>query len=122
MIREYNVAIHHPGAMSADLNIRWNVPDDTILQHVSGVTSNDCATTIQIGDENTANLHLAAADVGSGTNQVHEYGHQTFSDFATGQHPRILDGDTIVIAVDFDGDAQGDPGEDLTLVLRFAEG
>lgn len=122
MIREFNVCIHVPGAMSADLDIRWNAPDNCTLLHVSGVTSNDAATLITVGDETTAALHLASWDVGAGANTVHEKGDVgAFSDFATTQFPRIADGDTIVIAVDYDGE-QGTSGADLTLVLRFAEG
>lgn len=122
MIREFNVCFHVAGAMSAALNIRWNVPDDCTLLHVSAVTSNDASTTITIGDETTAALHLASWDVGAGANTVHEKGDASaFSDFATGQYPRISDGDTVVIAVDHDGDS-GTSGADLTLVLRFAEG
>ncbi len=122
MIREFDVAFHVPGAMAADLNIRWNAPDDCQLLHMSGVTSNDAATTIQIGDEATAALHLAAYDIGAGANTVHERGDASaFTDWATGQYPRIQDGDTVVVAVDHDGDG-GTSGADLTLVLRFAEG
>ena len=124
MIREFNVGFHIPGALGAGpFNIRWNAPDDCTLLHVSGVTSNDAATTMTIGDETTAALHLAAWDIGAGANTVHEKGNASaFSDFATGQYPRILDGDTIVIAVDPNGPEQGTSGADLTLVLRFAEG
>lgn len=122
MIREFEKTIHVAGAMSAALDIRWNVPDDCQLLHVSAVTSNDAATTLTIGDEATAALHLAAWDVGAGAQTVHEKGDASaFTDFATGQYPRISDGDTIVIAVDHDGDS-GTSGADLTLVLRFAEG
>ena len=124
MIREFNVGLHIPGTLGAGpYNIRWNAPDDCTLLHVSGVTSNDAATTITIGDETTAALHLAAWDIGAGAWTVHERGDASaFGDFATGQWPRILDGDTIVIAVDPNGPEQGTSGADLTLVLRFAEG
>ena len=123
MIREFNVAIHVPGAMTADLDIRWNVPDGCTLLHFSGVTSNAAADTlITIGDETTAALHLASYDIGTGANTVYERGDVgAFGDFATGQFPHMLDGDTIVIAVDHDG-ANGTSGADLTLVLRFGEG
>jgi len=122
MIREFEKCFHINGAMTAAANIRWNAPDDCQLLHVSGVTSNDAATTIEIGDETTAALHLASYDIGAGANTVHERGdNSAFGDFATGQYPRISDGDTVVIAVDHDGDT-GTSGADLTLVLRFAEG
>lgn len=120
MMREFDVAFHIPGTLVA-MNIRWNVPDDCTLLHVSGHTTNDSNTTITIGDEDTAELHLVESDVGMGGNTVYEFGHQAFSDFVGGQWPRILDGDTIVIIVNPDGDS-GTTGNDLTLVLRFAEG
>lgn len=122
MIREFDVAFHIPGTTSADLNIRWNVPDNCQLLHVSAVTSTDDAASLTIGDETTPALHLAAWVFGAGANTVAEKGDASaFSDFATGQYPRISDGDTIVIAVDHDGDG-GTSGANLTLVLRFAEG
>lgn len=122
MIREFEKTIHIPGTMSADLNIRWNPPDDCTLLHVSAVTSTNDAASLTIGDETTAALHLAAWAFGLGANTVREKGDASaFSDFATGQYPRISDGDTVVIAVDHDGDG-GTSGANLTLVLRFAEG
>ncbi len=122
MIREFNITIHVPGTMSADLDIRWNVPDNCQLLHVSACTSTDDAASLTIGDETTAALHLAAWVFGAGANTVAERGDASaFANFATGQYPRISDGDTIVIAVDHDGDG-GTSGADLTLVLRFAEG
>ena len=122
MIREFDVAFHIPGTMSANLNIRWNVPDNCTLLHVSAVTSTDDAATLTIGDETTAALHLAAWAFGLGANTVYERGDASaFGNFATGQWPRISDGDTIVIAVDHDG-VGGTSGANLTLVLRFAEG
>ena len=122
MIREFDVAFHVTGTMAADLDIRWNVPDDCQLLHLSAVTSTDDASTMTIGDETTANLHLAAYAIGLGANTVYERGDASaFANWATGQYPRIQDGDTIVIAVDHDGDG-GTSGANLTLVLRFAEG
>jgi len=122
MIREFDVAFHIPGTMSADLDIRWNVPDDCQLLHVSAVTSTDDAASMTIGDEADPDLHLTTWAFGLGANTVREKGDASaFSDFATEQYPRISDGDTVVIAVDHDGDG-GTSGADLTLVLRFAEG
>ena len=37
------------------------------------------------------------------------------------QHPRIEDGDVVIITVDYDG-ATGTAAADLTLVLTFTEG
>ena len=122
MIREFEVLFHIPGTTSADLNIRWNVPDNCQLLHVSAVTSTDDAALMTIGDETTANLHLASWAFGLGANTVYERGDASaFGNFATGQFPRIADGDTIVIAVDHDGDG-GTSGANMTIVLRFAEG
>lgn len=122
MIRKFCKAFHVPGTLTANLNIRWIPPDNCQLLHVSGVTSNDAATTVDVGDAADAGLHVEDFDVGAGANTIHELADvQDFTEFETGQWPRIADGDTVVIAVDYDGDS-GTAGHDLTLVLTFAEG
>lgn len=123
MIRKYAVEFHVPGTLTQDLDIRFNVPDNCQLLHISGVTSNDAATTIDVGDETNAALHVNDMDIGSGANEVHELANvQMYSEFELGQWPRIADGDTVVITVDWDGDSSGDAGQNTTLVLTFAEG
>ncbi len=126
MQRKFTVTFHVPGESVAALSIRWIVADHCQLIHVSGCTSDDAATTIDIGDETDAGLHVEDMDIGSTANAVHQlpvlaaaYANTgSFMEFETGQFPRIRDGDTIVIAVDTDQN----PGDDITIVLTFLEG
>lgn len=127
MQRKYTVSFYIPGESTAALNIRWNVPDHCQLVHISASTSDAALlTSMDIGDENDAGLHVEDMVIGTVANQVYElpvlsgaYGNTgSFMEFETGQFPRIRDGDTVVIAVDTDQNN----ADDITIVLTFLEG
>jgi hypothetical protein len=76
------------------------------------VTSNDSDATIKIGTDDEFLAETTIGDNGTPS----EFDRSDFVD----QHPRIEDGDIIVITVDYDG-ASGTVAADLTLVLTFLE-
>ncbi len=126
MQRKFTLSFHIPGESVAALNIRWIVADHCQLIHVSGCTSDDAATTIDIGNVADPGLHVEDMDIGSTANAIHELpvlsgvlgDTGAYNEFETGQYPRIRDGDTVIIAVD----ADQNPGDDITIVLTFLEG
>jgi hypothetical protein len=109
--------IHVPGTLAANLNIRWTVPDDCQLVHVSA--SNSAATngTFIIGNSSDDDAYLTTADIGD-SNVPNEF---DLDDFVNDQFPHIVDGTIIVITVDYDG-ASGTAAANFTLVLTFTEG
>jgi len=117
MLRKFVHTVHVPGT-GTDMNIRWNVPSDCTLVHVSACTSGNDNATMEIGDESDADAHLTSSAIGSGANTVAEFDKD---DFVDTEFPRLQDGDTLVITVDTDGGVSG-TGDDLTLVLTFVEG
>jgi hypothetical protein len=85
------------------------------LVHVSAVASNDSDATLKIGTS-TDDEFLAETTIGdSRTPSEFDWG-----DFVD-QHPRIEDGDIVVLTLDYDG-ATGTAAADLTLILTFTEG
>jgi hypothetical protein len=113
----FTQAFHIPGTLSANLNIRWTVPKDCQLIHVSA--SNSAATngTFILGTSTDDNAYLETADIGD-SNVPNEF---DLDDFVNDAFPHILDGTIFVITVDYDG-ASGTAAANLTLVLTFAEG
>lgn len=116
--RHFGRTIHVPGAMSANLDIRINMPVDCRLARVSAVTSNDSDATLTIGDSDDDDAILDTTTIGdSQTPQVFDVDNWNTPN-PTGE---LSKGDVLVITVDYDGSA-GTAGEDLTLDLDFLEG
>lgn len=117
MNRIFQQAYHIPGTLAADIGIRWAAPMDATLLHVSAVASNDSDATLKLGTSANDDAYLTAATIGdSGTPAAFDRG-----DFVGGQYPRIVDGDVVVITLDYDG-SSGMAAQNVTLVLTLAEG
>ena len=116
MNRSIQQSYHIPGALTANLNIRFTAHTNMSLLHVSAVASNDSDATLKIGTSTDDDEFLAETTIGdSGTPSEFDWG-----DFVD-QHPRLEDGDIVVITVDYDG-ATGTAAQDFNLVLTFTEG
>ncbi len=59
-----------PGTLSANLNIRFTVPSDCTLVHVSAVASNDSDATITLGTSADTDGFLAACVIGDSATPV----------------------------------------------------
>jgi hypothetical protein len=117
MLKALTHMIYVPGALGADMVVRFKAPCDLQLIHVSGSISNSGSTLITIGNSDTAAAYLASIIVGI-SNTPTEFDRD---DFVGGEFPHIAKGTIIAIAVDYDGNA-GTAGQNLTLVLTFTEG
>ena len=124
MHRKFVMAFHVPGSLAANVDLRFTVPSDCTLVHVSAVASNDSDATLALGTSADTDGFLAACVIGdSGTpveKEVADFDGALLSD-AGSEHPRLSDGDVFVITVDYDG-ASGTAADDLTVVLTFQEG
>jgi hypothetical protein len=124
MHRKFVQTIHVPGSLAANLDIRWTVPSDCTLVHVSAVASNDSDATMAIGTSANDDGFLEACVIGDSSTPVEkavaDFDGDLLSDPGS-EPPRLSDGDVFVILIDFDGDG-GTAADDLTLVLTFQEG
>jgi len=122
--QRFTVPIHVPGALSANMEMRWTAPHDCTLLHVSAVASNDSDATLQIGDSSDQDEYLTAAVIGDSGTPV-EFDGDDFVDTSGNTHtryyPRIVDGTVVRVSLDYDGDG-GTAAEDVTIVLTLAEG
>jgi hypothetical protein len=113
----FTQTIHVPGTLAANLNIRYTVPRDCQLIHVSAANSAATDGTFIIGNSTDDDAYLTTSDIGdSGVPNEFE-----LADFVDDAFPHILDGTIVVITVDYDG-AAGTAAANLTLVLTFSEG
>ena len=124
MQRKFVQTFHVPGALSANMDVRFTIPSPCELRHVSAVASNDSDATLALGTSADTDGFLAACVIGDSGTPVEK----ELADFdgallteAGKDYPRLSDGDVFVVTVDYDG-ASGTAGEDVTIVLTFAEG
>ena len=78
MLRKFSHAYHVPGTLSADLDIRFTVPSDCTLVHVSAVAGNDSDATLAIGSSADTDGYLTATAIGDSNTPVEK---ETLSDF-----------------------------------------
>lgn len=125
MQRKFQQALHIPGTLGADLNIRSTVPSNCTLVHVSAVASNNSDATLALGTSADTDGFLAACVIGDSNTPVEK----DVGDFDGAlltidtdlEVPRLSDGDILVIILDHDG-ASGTAAADVTIILTFVEG
>jgi len=124
MQRKFSHAFHIPGTLSADLDIRFTVPSNCSLVHVSAVSSNDSDATLAIGTSADTDGYLTAAVIGDSQTpaefELADFDGALLADPGK-EYPHPTDGTIIAITIDYDG-ASGTAADDLTLVLTFVEG
>jgi len=124
MKRKFKIAFHIPGTLGADLDIRFTVPSDCSLVHVSAVASNDSDALITVGDSADPDEYVTSAVIGD-SGVPAEFDYDDFVDADGNTHtryyPHIVDGTIVAIALDYDG-AAGTAAQDVTIVLTFTEG
>jgi hypothetical protein len=111
-------AFHVPGTLSANISMKFTLPFDAQLVHVSAVGSNSNNGILDIGNSSDDDAYVESMDIGdSGTPAVCS----AESDFASSVFPHIAAGTIVTIWLDFDG-AGGTATHDFTLVLTLTEG
>jgi hypothetical protein len=117
MMRVFQQSYHIPGTLSADISIKFTVPFDCSLVHVSAVASNDSDATLKLGTSADDDAYLVAATIGdSGTPAEKDR-----ADFVGTQYPHIADGTIFVATLDHDG-SSGTAAQNVTIVLTFTQG
>ncbi len=114
MLRIFQQAYHIPGTLSADINIRFAVPCDCQLLHVSASQSDANTAVLDIGPSDDPDGYLDNKNVGVSDTPA-EFDRD---DFVGEQHPHIAKGTVVVVTIT-DHDSHSD---DVTVVLTFAEG
>ena len=112
------LCFHVPGAMTADLDIRWAAAYDGRAKHISAVTSNDSDATIAFGVSTDTDEILAASTIGDSQTPVEKTAANWATTNSSGQFSK---GEVLVLTVDYDG-SSGTAGEDLTVVITLLEG
>lgn len=124
MQRIFQQAYHIPGTLAANIDIRFTMPMDAQLVHVSAVASNDSDATLAIGESGDPDGYKVAAVIGDSQVPV-EWGIAAFDGAlltdAGDEFPRPNDGDIVVLTLDFDGTG-GTAANDVTIILTFVEG
>ncbi len=64
MQRKFAHCIHVPGSLAANMDVRFTVPSDCTLVHVSAVASNDSDATLALGTSADTDGFLAACVIG----------------------------------------------------------
>ncbi|MBN1537541.1 MAG: hypothetical protein JW908_12460 [Anaerolineales bacterium] len=120
MQRIFTHTCHIPGTLGADLDIRFTLPCDAQLLHVSAVGSNTSAAGITLGNSDTAAAYMAKKAVGVSGSPL-EFDRD---DFLDSQFPHISQGTVFVAALDhdFNGGGSASASADITLVCTFSEG
>jgi hypothetical protein len=111
-------SFHVPGTLAANVGVRFAVPVDCRVVHISAVASNDSDATMMVGVSADTDSILAATAIGdSGVPAVFERG-----DWASANETaELAKGDIAVLSVDYDG-SSGTAAADLTVVLTALEG
>jgi hypothetical protein len=125
MQRKFQTAFHIPGTLAADLNIRWTVPSDCQLIHVSAVASDANAAGLEVGTSADTDGYITKYSIGVSNTPVQK---EAITDFdgalAGSQYPHIVDGTIMVLVLDFNYNDGGGAAasDDVTIVLTFLEG
>ena len=114
MLRIFQQSYHIPGALSANINIRFAAPCDCQLLHVSASQSDTDTAKLDIGDADDPDGYLDNVSFGV-SNVPAEFDRD---DFIGEQYPHIAKGTVVVITITDHGSHSNDP----TVVLTFAEG
>lgn len=120
MERIFTHTYHIPGTLGADINIRFKLPCDVQLLHVSAVSSNAAAAGLTLGNAAEAGAYMTKKPAGiSGSPAVF-----TRNDFTGGQFSHIPQGTVFAAALDYDynGGGSSSASADITLVFTFSEG
>ncbi len=120
MERIFTHTYHVPGTLGADLNIRFKLPCDAQLLHVSAVGSNAAAAGLSLGNSTESAAYMAKKAVGvSGAPTVFDR-----DDFVGNQFPHVPQGTIFTAALDYDynGGGSASASADVTLAFTFSEG
>jgi hypothetical protein len=111
-------SFHVPGTLAANVDVRFAVPVDCRVVHVSAVASNDSDATMTFGVSGDTDSILAATTIGDNAVPA-VFDRDSWA--AANETAELVKGDTAVLTVDFDG-SSGTAAADLTVVVTALEG
>jgi hypothetical protein len=111
-------SFHVPGTLAANVAVRFAVPVDCRVTHISAVAGNDSDATMTFGVSTDTDSILAATTIGdSGVPGVFDRADWA----AANETAELAKGDIAVLTVDYDG-ASGTAAVDLTVTITALEG
>lgn len=111
-------SFHVPGTLAANVNVRFAVPVDCRVVHISAVASNDSDATMTFGVSSDTDSILASTTIGD-SNVPAVFDRDNWA--AANETAEFAKGDIAVLTVDFDG-AAGTAAADLTVTITALEG
>ncbi len=111
-------SFHIPGTLAANVDVRFAVPVDCRVVHISAVASNDSDATMTFGDSGDTDAILASTTIGDNGVPA-EFDRDNWD--AANETAEFAKGDIAVLTVDYDGLA-GTAAADLTVVVTALEG
>jgi hypothetical protein len=117
------LSYHVPGTLAADLNIRFKVPHDMQLIHVTAQGSNAYAAGLSIGTASDATAHLAKSSIGV-SNVAVDFDFDNFATYSSQAYPRISKATYLCLALDYDYNTGGSSqaSADVTITLTLLKG
>jgi hypothetical protein len=113
----FTQTIHVPGTLAANIAVKYILPVDVKLIHVSAVGSNSNSGILDIGPSTDTDGYLDGVSIGD-SDTPSEFDRD---DFVGTQFPHITKGTIICVSLDYDG-AGGTATQNFTAVLTFLEG
>jgi hypothetical protein len=113
----FTQTIHVPGTLAANIAVKYILPVDVKLIHVSACGSNTNNGILDIGPSTDTDGYLDGVDIGDGDVPT-EFSR---SNFVGTQFPHITKGTIICVSLDYDG-AGGTATANFTAILTFLEG
>jgi hypothetical protein len=113
----FTVPIHVPGTLAANIDVRFILPVDCSLVHVSACGSNANNGILDVGPSTDTDGYLDGVDIGDSQVPT-EFDRDNF---VGTQYAHITKGTIIVVTLDYDG-SSGTATANFTCVLTFLEG
>jgi hypothetical protein len=113
----FQIPIHVPGTLAANVDIRWTAAFDFQLLHVSAVGSNANSGILDIGPSTDTDGYLDGVSIGDSQTPA-EFDRD---DFVDTQFPHIAKGTIVCVTLDYDG-AGGTATANFTAMLTCSKG
>ena len=117
MFNTFMVPFYIPGTLAANHVIEFIAPFDMQLVHAQAHGSNANDATLMLGKSTDTDAYMAATAIGD-SDAPAEFDR---NDFINSQFPHILDGEIVVLTLDFDG-SSGTAAANVVIILTFTQG
>lgn len=117
MYNVFTFSYYIPGTLAGDHVLEFTAPFDCQLIHAQAHGSNNGDATLMIGKSTDTDAYMTAAAIGD-SDVPAEWDRD---DFVGDQFPHIVDGEIVVLTLDYDG-AGGTAVANAQILLTFSQG